>query len=66
MNYQILQGDDDEDGDDVDDDHDFETESYSTYWLRIFFSQNDFELLIIRFLLPKCRIIAVYNHSEFT
>lgn len=55
MNYQILQGDDDEDGDDVDDDHDFETESYSTYWLRIFFSQNDLEILIIRFLLPKCR-----------
>lgn len=52
MNYQILQGDGDEDSDD---DNDFETESYSTYWLIIFFSQNDLELLTILFLLSKCR-----------
>lgn len=55
MNYQILQGDVDEDGDYDDDDNDLETESHSTYWLRIFFSQNDLELLIILFLLLKYR-----------
>lgn len=54
MHHQVLQGHVGKDDDDEGDDDDFETEFHGTYSLRIFYSQNDLELLIFLFLSPGC------------